>query len=186
MIVGLLLAAGSGSRMGVPKALVEIDGIRLVDRALKTFHDAGITEVFVVLGAWVGEIERSHIVVNPEWEEGMGSSLRAGLVAISEFQEYDSVLISLVDIPGITAPALARVALEPATLAMGEFEGRAGHPVKIGREHWQAVIESARGDIGARNFLKGRSDIRYIPLADLATGNDLDTPEDLASFLKNS
>jgi nicotine blue oxidoreductase len=69
---------------------------------------------------------------------------------------------------------------------MGEFEGRAGHPVKIGREHWQAVIESARGDIGARNFLKGRSDIRYIPLADLATGNDLDTPEDLASFLKNS
>jgi len=185
MLVGLLLAAGSGSRMGGPKAIVEINGERLVDRAVNRFHEAGISTVYVVLGAWIGEVPGAHIVINEQWAEGMGSSLRAGLSALAENEEYESVLISLVDLPGLTSQALQEVALAQSSIAMGEFNGRAGHPVKIGREYWSEIQESAKGDVGARNFLRGRSDILYIPLAQFATGNDLDTKEDLAQYLEN-
>ena len=79
MQVGLILAAGSGSRMGRPKATLEIDGERLVDRAVSIFHEAGIKNVYVVLGAWQGFVPGATVVVNTNWETGMGSSLVAGL-----------------------------------------------------------------------------------------------------------
>jgi nicotine blue oxidoreductase len=179
MLVGLILAAGSGSRMGGPKAILEIGGIRLVDSAVSKFHTAGINEIYVVLGAWVGQVPGAQILINNEWEEGMGSSLRIGLNAFSEMPEIDCALISLVDLPGMTSAALTLVAQSPASLAMGEFEGRPSHPVKMGREHWSQVIEVAKGDAGARNYLKGRSDIDYIPLDEIAHGKDIDTQEDL-------
>lgn len=182
MLVGLILAAGSGSRMGGPKATLEIDGVRLVDSAVKKFHEAGINDIYVVLGAWVGQVPGAQILINSEWEEGMGSSLRTGLHALAEMPGIDCALISLVDLPGLTAAALALVAQSPASLAMGEFEGRPSHPVKIGREHWSQVIEVAKGDAGARNYLKGRSDIDYIPLDEIADGKDVDTQEDLANL----
>ena len=179
MLVGLILAAGSGSRMGGAKAILEIDGVRLVDSAVSKFHAAGINDVYVVLGAWVGEVAGAQILVNSEWAEGMGSSLRTGLHALSEIPAIDCALISLVDLPGMTAAALALVAQSPDSLAMGEFEGKPSHPVKIGRDHWSQVIEVAKGDVGARNYLKGRTDIDCIPLDDIANGKDIDTQEDL-------
>jgi len=182
MLVGLILAAGSGSRMGGPKATLEIDEVRLVDSAVSKFQEAGINDVYVVLGAWVGQVPGAQILINNEWEEGMGSSLRTGLHALAEMPGIDCALISLVDLPGLTAAALALVAQSPASLAMGDFEGRPSHPVKIGREHWSQVIEVAKGDAGARNYLQGRSDIDYIPLDEIADGKDVDTQEDLANL----
>ena len=179
MLVGLILAAGSGSRMGGPKAILEIGGVRLIDSAVSKFHAAGINDVYVVLGAWVGDVPGAQILINSEWEEGMGSSLRTGLHALAELSEVEAALISLVDLPGLTDAALALVAQSPASLAMGQFGGRSSHPVKIGREHWSQVIEEAKGDAGARNYLKGRSDIEYIPLDEIADGKDIDTQEDL-------
>lgn len=182
MQVGLILAAGSGSRMGKPKAIVEINGMRLVDRAVTTFHQAGISEVYLVLGAWVGDVPGAHVLINNEWEEGMGSSLRLGLRALSERSEIESVLVSLVDLPGITPAALAAVAASSAQLAMASYGGTPGHPVKFSRSHWQAIAESAKGDQGARAYLKGREDIEMIALEDVASGIDVDTPEDLSNF----
>ena len=182
MQVGLILAAGSGSRMGSPKAIVEINGQRLVDRAVANFHAAGISEVYVVLGAWVGEVPGAQILINKEWAEGMGSSLRVGLSAIQARPEVDSVLVSLVDLPGMTSAALAAVASSPAELAIGSYGGKSGHPVKFSRSHWQGIIDSAIGDQGARGYLKGRGDIEVIALDSLATGDDVDTPEDLLRF----
>jgi CTP:molybdopterin cytidylyltransferase MocA len=182
MQVGLILAAGSGSRMGRPKATLEIDGERLVDRAVSIFHEAGIKNVYVVLGAWQGFVPGATVVVNTNWETGMGSSLVAGLEAISENLEIIDVVISLVDLPGMTSEAIRKVAESSQDIAMGEFSGKPGHPAKFARKHWQAIIDSAEGDFGARNFLKGRDDVSYISLDHLATGKDVDTPEDLAGF----
>ena len=67
-------------------------------------------------------------------------------------------------------------------IVMGEFQGKPGHPVKFARKHWQAVIDTAEGDLGARNFLKGRDDVVYIELGTVASGTDLDTPEDLENL----
>jgi CTP:molybdopterin cytidylyltransferase MocA len=182
MQVGIILAAGSGSRMGSPKATIEIDGERLVDRAVAIFHDAGIKDVYVVLGAWQGYIPGAEIVINPDWQTGMGSSLRAGLEAILKNPDYSQAIISLVDLPGMTSKAIAAVANSSQEIVMGTFDGKPGHPVKFARKYWKEIAESATGDFGARNFLKGRDDVFTIALEKLAMGKDVDTPEDLTGF----
>ena len=182
MHVGIILAAGSGSRMGGPKATIEIAGQRLVDRAVTVFHDGGIKDVYVVLGAWQGEVPDAQVLINPDWQTGMGSSLQVGLEAILKNPEYSAAIISLVDLPGMTAAAIAEVADASHEIVIGTFDGKPGHPVKFARKYWREIMESATGDFGARNFLKGRDDVFYIPLDQLARGKDIDTPEDLAGL----
>jgi nicotine blue oxidoreductase len=182
MQVGIILAAGAGSRMGGPKATIEIDGQRLVDRAVTVFHDGGIKDVYVVLGAWQGDVPGAQVLINPDWQTGMGSSLRVGLDAILKNPEYSAAIISLVDLPGMTAAAIREIADSSGEIVMGTFEGKPSHPVKFVRKHWQEIMKSAIGDFGARNFLKGRDDVFYIPLDQLARGKDIDTPEDLAGL----
>ena len=182
MQVGIILAAGSGSRMGGPKATIEIAGERLVDRAVRLFHDAGIRDVYVVLGAWQGDVAGAKILINPDWQTGMGGSLRLGLEAILKNPEYSQVIISLVDLPGMTTAAIREVADSAQEVVAGTFNGKPGHPVKFARKYWKEIMESATGDFGARNFLKGRDDVFFIALDHLANGRDVDTPEDLAGL----
>lgn len=183
MIAGLILAAGGGARMGRPKATIEINGVRLVDHAVRLFEQAGIESIFVVLGAWVGEVKGAHIIENSDWESGMGTSLRAGLEHLAQIPEIQSVVISLVDLPGLTSEAISVIAKVPRQLVVATYKEVRGHPVKFAREHWAAIAHSAQGDVGARQYLAGRADIHYLRMDDLADGLDIDTPEDLAGFL---
>lgn len=186
MIAGLILAAGEGRRMGGPKATIEVNGVRLVDHAVTIFKQAGIENIFVVLGAWVGEVEGATVIVNEDWQSGMASSLRTALKHISEIAEIESVVISLVDLPGLTSAAISVIAKTPRDLVMATYKEVAGHPAKFARAHWAGIIGSAHGNVGARQYLAGRSDIHYLRLDDLADGTDVDTPKDLAEFLSNS
>lgn len=179
MHVGLILAAGSGSRLGTPKASLVVDGYRLVDRAVNNFASAGITEIYVVLGAWQGEVQGAHVIVNENWQDGMGSSLRIGLEHISSIESATDATISLVDLPGMTPDAIREIVQYPNDIVVGTFSGKPGHPVKFAKKYWSEVSQCAQGDVGARNFLKGRDDVHYIPLDELASGKDIDTPEDL-------
>lgn len=170
---GLVLAAGEGRRFGGPKAPAVVDGERLVDRAVRILRDGGCDPVVVVLGAWVGEVPGAEIVINHEWSEGMGSSLRAGLGAV----EADRVIVTLVDLPGMTADAIRRFVDSPARLAQGAFDGERGHPVVIGSEHVAGVVAVARGDRGARDYLREHAtDVTVIEIGDVASGEDLDVP----------
>ncbi len=182
MVAILILAAGSGSRMGQPKALLEIDGERLVDRAVNTFIKAGHPDIFVVLGAWVGEVPHCTTIINDAWVEGMGSSLIVGLSAIQKNPKYREVIISLVDLPGLTPGVIQAISDHPHDLVIAEYGGKRGHPVKIGRSHWDGVLASSSGDVGARSYLSSRSDVYQIAFDDLEIGRDLDTPADLAAF----
>lgn len=182
MIVALILAAGEGSRIGVPKATLEIDGERFVDRAVSIFKKAGCTEVYVVLGAWIGEVPNAKVIANEDWKEGMGSSLCVGLSHISSLPEVESVLVSLVDLPGLTAEAVERILEEPGEIVIGTYGGKCGHPVKFSRKHWQGIMARAVGDVGARDYLASRSDVQYVELGALASGKDVDTSIDLELF----
>ena len=173
---GLVLAAGAGTRYGQPKAPVVIDGERLVDRAVRILSEAGCFPIAVVLGAWIGEVPGAVIVENPDWASGMGSSLREGLQWVSS-TDADSVIVTLVDLPGLTPQAVSRIAETPSTLVSATFDGERGHPVKFGRVHWEALIASTSGDVGARDYLRGRDDLVLVELSDLADGQDLDTPD---------
>jgi CTP:molybdopterin cytidylyltransferase MocA len=182
---GLVLAAGEGRRFGGPKAPYLLDGERLVDRAVRVLREAGCDPVVVVLGAWVGDVPDAEVVVNEHWRSGMGSSLRCGLEHLradddSGGESVDRVLVTLVDLPGLTPEAVRRIAaVESAdpreVLASATYDGVRGHPVLFGRSHWDGVISSATGDRGARAYLAERA-VQLVEVGDVATGDDLDTP----------
>ena len=184
---GLLLAAGAGTRMGIPKALViGDDGTPWLHRALRVLQDGGCRRVTVVLGASAEqaavlvaqapvEHEDVHVVVAADWAEGMGASLRAGVAALDRYA--DAAVVTLVDLPDLTAEVVTRVVAAgdgPAALARATYDGTPGHPVLLGRDHWDGVIATAVGDAGARDYLRAR-DVTAVECGDLATGRDVDT-----------
>lgn len=172
---GIVLAAGAGTRYGQPKAPVEFEGERLVDRAVRVLQEAGCFPIAVVLGAWIGEVPGAVIIENPDWASGMGSSLREGLTW-AQSTDATSVAVTLVDLPGLTSTAVSRIVDNPADLVSAAFDGQRGHPVKFGRDHWAALIESASDDRGAREYLRTRKDLVLVEVSDVADGWDLDTP----------
>jgi CTP:molybdopterin cytidylyltransferase MocA len=91
-----------------------------------------------------------------------------------------------VDLPGVTPAAVARLAsgAGPSTLRRASYDGRPAHPVVLGREHWAAVVASAKGDAGARDYLKGNPALKLVECADIATPDDVDTPDALARWLR--
>ena len=190
---GLVLAAGSGSRMGRPKALGAHDWWPdLVERAVHALVDGGCDGVTVVVGAAaddvsgvVGQVSHkvAEVVRAVDWAEGMGASLRAGLAVLIDQPEVDAALVTLVDLPDVGPAVVRRVLAEPpgglaSELSRAAYGGVAGHPTLIGRDHWAGVIEVALGDRGARDYFRAHEH-RLVECGDLATGRDVDTPADL-------
>ncbi|WP_024875801.1 nucleotidyltransferase family protein [Saccharomonospora piscinae] len=184
---GLLLAAGAGRRFGRPKALVELGGQPLATRAVRALSDGGCEPVLVVLGARADDVRtllpgRVGTVVAPDWEQGMSASLRAGLHALTERSPVpDAVLIHLVDLPGVGPEVVRRLRSRTGVdaVARATYGGVPGHPVLLGRRWWGEVAAAAHGDRGAREWLRGRDDVRLVECGDLAEGTDVDTPADL-------
>lgn len=180
--------------MGRPKALVELGGEPLVRRALRALSDGGCTPLVVVLGAAADEVRAQlpdgvRAVVASAWADGMGASLRAGLAALADLDPVpDAVLVHLVDLPGVTGAAIARLTRDatPASLRRAAYAGVPAHPVLIGRTHWAAVSASATGDAGARGYLGGHPGLELVECADIADPGDVDTPEELARFRARS
>ena len=174
--------------MGRPKALVWFDGAPLVRRAVQVLADGGCAPIMVVVGAAADEVEQLlpggvRAVLAADWEEGMGASLRAGLAALEALDPVpDAALVHLVDLPGVTAAAVARLAAHSsaAALARAAYDGRPAHPVLLGRAHWPGVRAAATGDAGARTYLAGHPGLELIECSDLAVPDDVDTPEQLA------
>ncbi|MFD5035119.1 NTP transferase domain-containing protein [Streptomyces sp. NPDC058405] len=189
-VAGLLLAAGGGRRLGGrPKALLPHRGRPLVEHAARTLREGGCGPVHVVLGAAAEEVRNRAelpgcvLVDNPRWADGMGSSLRAGLASLAG-TDARAALVLLVDQPGIGAAAVARVVAAyrtPDSLASASYEGRRGHPVLFGARRWADIAADARGDQGARDYLRVQeSDIVLVECGDVAQAYDIDTEEDLS------
>ena len=189
--VGLLLAAGAGRRMGGPKALVRPTpgAPPLVEAAVSRLYEAGLEHVLVVVGAAgdrvapVARVAGAEVVVADDWDEGMGASLRAGLQHLDGAEVVDAALVMLVDLPDVGSEVHRRVleasGPEPAdALVRATYDGVPGHPVLLGRHHWAGVVDSARGDRGARVFLAAHG-TRTVECGDLAGGRDVDTPDAL-------
>ncbi|MBL1103530.1 nucleotidyltransferase family protein [Streptomyces sp. 5-8] len=189
-VAGLLLAAGGGRRLGGrPKALLTHRGRPLVEHAVGVLRAAGCGRIHVVLGAGADEVRgRARLagcvlVDNPDWAQGMGSSLRAGLASLAGTGVH-AALVGLVDQPGIGAAAAGRVLgayEDEKTLVSAAYDGVRGHPVLFGSAHWAGIAETAVGDRGARAYLMAHeARIRLVECGDVAEPYDIDTEADLS------
>lgn len=172
----VLLAAGAGVRYGMPKVCAE--GGLWLRKSVSAVHEGGCDDVIVVLGAAIVDVpEPARAVVAPDWATGISASLRAGLRAADG---ADFAVVHTVDTPDVGPDVVQRVLAAaqsaPSGLARAYYGPRPGHPVVVAARHWPQLIAELDGDQGAREFLRGRSDLVAVDCADLATGLDIDRP----------
>lgn len=191
----ILLAAGASTRMGRPKQLLPMYGNRpLLRHVVESSLTEPVSPIVVVLGANAREVEPSlaglpvRIVVNPDWAEGMGASLRCGLeTLLATAPAIQNVIVALADQPDLPAGHFLRLIETQRTTARpiiaSECEGVCGPPVLFTRKYFPA-LRTMRGDTGARMLLREHAhEVATIPLA---TTHDLDTPVDYADYLKRN
>ncbi len=182
-VAGAVLAAGAGVRMGRPKAELVVDGARLLDRAVKILADGGCDPVLAVVRPGAA-VAGAVVVENPDPDRGMRSSLE---LALSSAATADALAVVLVDLPGLTAAAVAAVvaAWRPGRIAIASYAGRRGHPTVMSPDLWRRALDEAAADEGARRLLSSRPDlVDEVPVA--GDPADLDTPQDLRRWAQRS
>ncbi|MGB9034024.1 MAG: nucleotidyltransferase family protein [Paeniglutamicibacter sp.] len=192
-VFGVLLAAGSGSRLGLgPKGLLrKADGETLLESAQHALLAGGCGHVVLVLGAEAERVSAElaghlHItvLVNRAWATGMGSSFAVGMAAVPE---GSAALVALVDQPGLNAELVHRImqAHRPGRItAAGYHQGdaplRRGHPVLFAPNRTRPASSAATGDVGARNYLAANRElVDLVDCSDVDSGADIDTVADL-------
>jgi len=186
-IVGILLAAGRGRRFGRHKLLAPLPngepvGIQAARRLI-----AGLPEALAVVRVDDPPLARAvaalglRVLAHPGADEGLGSSLAAGIAAAPR---ADGWLIALADMPWVrpgTHAAVAAALRAGATLAAPTYQGRRGHPVGFARL-WQAELLALTGDRGARHLLEAAgSELSLVPTDDPGVLLDIDRPADVDS-----
>lgn len=182
MSAGLILAAGAGTRFGAQsKLLAELEGRPLLEHVIEAQCSVPELErVVVVIGAAAEELlrrvdfGRAEPVVCEDWRDGQAASLRCGAAALAGAHK---VLVTLGDEPLITPAVVARF-VHAAGGTRASYCGRPGHPVVLGPEQL-ARLAQLEGDQGARGLLGSGP---MIECSDLASGRDVDTPDDLETI----
>ena len=179
MTSAIILAAGSGTRMGGPKALLAFEGETLLQRAIRMAQTAGCEPVIAVVGDWApGPLDSSvRVIRNPEASEGMASSLRHGVAALPP--DTASALFLVVDQPAVDVPLLQKLlsltAEDPDRPAACAYAGTIGIPAVLPRRLFPELL-ALRGDRGAKAILL-REGAAMLAFAEGSA--DLDEPQDL-------
>jgi CTP:molybdopterin cytidylyltransferase MocA len=167
----VILAAGASTRLGRPKQLITLAGETLLERAVRVATEADCWPIVVVLGAEAGQIlaqcslRSVAVLTNPWWQEGMASSVRLGVAAVSS---WDGVVLMTCDQPAVTPEHLHRLMSAGGLTASG-YAGSRGVPAYFPASSFPQLMELT-GDSGARSLLHSAT---AVPLADGEL--DLDT-----------
>jgi molybdenum cofactor cytidylyltransferase len=184
----LVLAAGASTRFGSAKQLVRLAGRPLLHTVVSRAVEVCGHAVTVVLGARAAELapllrhSPASVIVNRDWEEGIGSSIRAGVARVPG--TCDGVLILLADQAAVTSEDLRRMHAswrrQPNYIAAALYSGTVGAPAVFPAWAFKELAE-LRGDRGARSVLARKPDrVVRVPMPSAAL--DIDTPEDLLAF----
>jgi len=199
MIAAVVLAAGESSRMGRPKALLPIDGVRFIEKIVSSFQSTKVGKILVVLGHNAEEMRQKIadlpvlIVVNNEYKKGQLSSLVAAIRDIQSRQfsaELDGILVHLVDHPYVN-PILVDVMIDrfyesKKLIVVPRYHGRRGHPVIFSRSLFSELLNAAL-DQGAKTVVHAhQKDTLEIDTEDEGVTIDIDTPEEYRQFVKES
>jgi len=190
-IAALVLAAGRSTRMGaVNKLIAEIGGKPLVRIAAEQALASRASPVIVVTGHEKEKVEAAlaglpvRFAHNPDYAEGLGSSLKAGIAAVPK--DADGVIVCLGDMPRVDAPLIDKLiaAFDPengALVVVPSIDGRRGNPVVWARRFFPDLM-TVQGDIGARHLIGSYAEaVVEMPVAGEAALTDVDTPESLSA-----
>jgi molybdenum cofactor cytidylyltransferase len=189
VVVGIVLAAGSSSRLGRPKQLLPLAGRPLLAHVLDRARAGGLDRVVLVLGHRAGDVLGAlalpdggavTTVLNPRHAEGQATSLRAGLEAAGP--DADAAVVLLGDQPAIR-PEAVRAVLDAFERGAGpvvqaSYGGRGAHPTLLARRVWPRVLDEIGGDRGAREALRRHPEWRTLVEVGGAVPDDVDTEED--------
>ena len=183
----VILAAGTSSRLGKPKQLIQYRGRPLLLHAVSAATSISPNRTIVVLGSHslrlrallARHLQNVSVIVNHQWGSGMASSLIVGLKALPSSAR--AALLMLSDQPRIDARSLGRLVkvwrAKPSVPVASYFSGTIGVPTILPKQYW-ADIKLLSGDTGARSLLK-QSDINTKAVAMPEAALDIDTDEDL-------
>ena len=182
-----MLAAGAGSRFGGGKLLAPFGGRTLIEATLLGLREAPVNETIVVVGndaeglRGLCESYGVRLAENPDWAEGMATSVKKGLAACSP--DADAAVVVLGDQPLVGARAVERLVEAHeggAAVAVATYNGKRRNPALFTRGVWPILEEELSGDEGARGFLKRHPEVvTEVPCDDVADPTDVDTREDL-------
>lgn len=186
--LAIILAAGPSSRLGRQKQLLPWGGSTLLGAVVEQTRLWPVDAIWVVLGSGHEEVLETvdlagvGVVENPEWEEGMASSLRVGLDVASRDPAAEVAFIVMGDQPGID-PSVVDAILErhrssDALAVVPKYRYVRGHPVLVARELWPRLM-SLEGDQGGRNLLQAHPEWVEEVWFEQLPPRDVDTPEDV-------
>lgn len=186
MLAAVILSAGASSRMGRPKALLPYrEGTFLEHLIAVTRHpQIGITRVVLGAGAelirTIGKLDPSIVVLNPEWEQGQLSSIRAGLRSLEQI-DTDGIVLCPVDHPLVSARLVGdlveRFYASKKAIILPTYGGRRGHPAIFSRTLFSELL-SAPVDMGARAVVWSHAaDVLEIPTDEEGVVLNLNDPE---------
>lgn len=191
VIDGIVLAAGASTRMGRPKALLEVDGTPFLERAIKLLRQAGCRYVLAVVSDddWLvrlADVNGAEPIINEAIAAEQIDSLRLGIANLPD--GYDAVAVLPVDFPRVrqeTVDALfAEFAQHPAAVLNPAYQGKPGHPVIFARD---VVAELLRPDLpaGARTVIERHgAQARVLAVDDPGVLIDIDTPTDYQAHVQ--
>jgi molybdenum cofactor cytidylyltransferase len=177
----IVLAAGASKRLGRPKQLLQFDGETLLERAIRIASE--VESVIVVVGGGQpppavrtaeGGCPPQKLIINPNPEEGIASSIRVGVAATE-----GDVLLMLCDQPLITADHLRALIAAKSPIAATGYSGISGVPTFFAAKFRDELL-ALRGDVGAKQLIeRHRDELVTIPFDDAAL--DVDTAADYNS-----
>ena len=189
-VAAIVLAAGISRRIGTHKQLLRLGGKSLLERTLDNVRGSAVDEIILVLGAAADEVRQQlttdgiHVVVNPDFQQGMGTSLRTGLAAVSPSMR--GALIVLADQPFVRSSTLdrmiARWQKHAPQILIPLYRGFRGNPVLLDRSVFPELM-NLTGDIGCRAIFGSHAEsIHRVAVDDVGILLDIDTTEDWERF----
>jgi molybdenum cofactor cytidylyltransferase len=199
MIAAVVLAAGESSRMGRPKALLPIEGVRFIERIVTALKATKVGTIFVVLGHNADEMRQKvndlpvTIVVNNDYKSGQLSSLKTAIREIESnpaLGSVDGILVHLVDHPYLNSvlvnDMIDRFYESGKMIVVPRCRGRRGHPVIFSRSLFSELLDAPL-DQGAKVVVHSHRDATLeIDTEDEGVTIDIDTPEEYRRHTKGA
>lgn len=190
-VAALILAGGASVRLGRPKQLEEWGDTNLLGHIVAQTASFPVDETWVVLGARIDEILASvdlgdaGVIENPEWEEGIASSIRVGLDALLQSSRCDVALIVLGDQPNVSAEMVEELLIShqrsDQPVSVPKYRYNRGNPVAVDRSLWPRLM-SLEGDDGAHRLWQAHPEwVNEVWFPDLAP-RDVDTEDDVVEL----